>query len=50
MDTTQNLCGTGFEPAKHIALELESNPFDQTREPTPITNKILFFIRIDSVN
>ena len=26
------MCGVGFEPTKHNAIELESIPFDQARE------------------
>ena len=46
----------GFEPTKRFALDLKSSPFDQTRVPMlndhqyTMTNKILFFIRIDYVN
>ena len=28
----------GFEPAKRVATDLKSIPFDQTREPTPEFN------------
>ena len=27
------LLEAGFEPAKHVAIDLKSIPFDQTREP-----------------
>ena len=30
---TDCLDEVGFEPTKHDALDLKSNPFDQTREP-----------------
>jgi hypothetical protein len=26
------MCGVGFEPTKHNAIDLESIPFDQARE------------------
>ena len=37
----------GFEPTKRIALDLKSNPFDQTRVPMlNYDDKILFLTRL----
>ena len=40
------LCGVGFEPTKHYAIDLESIPFNQTRESAHYNDKILFLTEL----